>query len=430
MVREPTSSVPLDAARASRLAVMNFLNEVALDHPKAISFASGRPAEAFFAIEQWMSRIDDFVAYYATSQGLSPQAAYNLLAQYGRTNGVIADLVAKQVANDERIACHGSQIVMTTGCQEAIALAVASLCTDENDVLLVRSPTYIGATGVADVQRVEIAAVSCADPGDLVAELRREVTALAARGKRARAFYLIAEFDNPTGTVLPVEVRREILTFCEHERIVILEDNPYGMFRFEGEPTEPLFSLDRSGCVVYLGTYSKTLCPALRVGFMIVPERLFGGADASRAFLDGVSRIKSFLTVNTSQIMQALVGGMLLAEGGTLQRIVQPPLAFYRDNRDAMLDSLAAELGSFAPAVRWNRPLGGFFLTLTLPFPFGRRELELCAREHGVLTMPLSFFALNDREANSVRLAYSNVAKDDVAEGVRRFATFVRDRVG
>jgi (S)-3,5-dihydroxyphenylglycine transaminase len=417
------------AEKASRLDVMNFLNEIAIDYPDAISFASGRPAEAFFALDQWIGRIQDFVEHFARERGIDVATAYNLLAQYGRTNGVINALIAQQVGNDEGIACSAERIIATAGCQEAIALCVSGLFASRDEVLLVRSPTYIGATGIADLSGVELAAVSCDDPDGFASELRRVGARLAAQGKKARALYLIPEFDNPTGTVLSRGTRAELVELCADHGIVILEDNPYGMFRFEGERIPPLFALDQRGCVIYLGTYSKTLCPSLRVGFMIVPPKLFGDAARADALLEPLSKVKSFVTVNTSQIMQALVGGMLLAENGTLARVVQPALDFYRGNRDAMIESLDAEFAGYHHKVSWNRPNGGFFLTVSLPFEFGREEVERCASDYQVLTMPLSFFALDDGHDRCVRLAFSNQSQDRIRTGVRRFARFVKDRL-
>jgi (S)-3,5-dihydroxyphenylglycine transaminase len=398
---------------------MNFLNEVSIDYPSAISFASGRPAEAFFQLESWLGRIDDFLEHRAKKDGVSPATARALLAQYGRTGGMIVDLVADQIRRDERIRCRPEQVMITAGCQEALALCIGTLFRTPRDVLLVRSPTYIGATGIADASGVEIAALS-----DL-AELEDTIAALERAGKRPRALYLIPEFDNPTGTVIPEGERERILRVCASKRIVILEDNPYGMFRFEGEPSRPLFSLDTHGAVIYLGTYSKTLCPALRVGFLVLPPALFGDARAARELHARLSERKSFVTVNTSQIMQALVGGVLLAEGGTLSRVIEPARLLYGKNRDVMLGSLASCLSES----RWNVPSGGFFLTVDLPFAFGRREVERCAAEEEVLVMPLSFFALGEGGERSVRLAFSNVATADIPRGIERFARFVQKRL-
>lgn len=430
-----TAPAPVRSTRAgeaapdrSRLDVMNFLNEVAGRYPDAISFASGRPAEAFFDVQDYARRLPEFVRHLQRQRGTSFDATFNMLAQYGNTNGIINDLVARQVLHDEGIACKPEQVLVTAGCQEAMDLCVTSLCREPDDVLLVRSPTYIGITGIADLNRIELVPFSCAEGDDIGPPLCEAIAGARRRGKRPRALYLVPDFDNPTGVVLSRAEREAVIGICAQEKIVVLEDNPYGMFRFEGEPQPRMASLDGAGCVVYLGTYAKTLCPALRVGFAVVPPTLFGDAAASRRLLDTLSQAKSFVTVNTSQIAQAIVGGVLLAEGGSLGRRIGPAIDFYRHNRDAMLQALDA---AFRPGdgVTWNRPQGGFFLTVTLPFPFGHVQAQQCAAEHGVLTMPLSFFALDRRDDHRVRLAFSNADPQRIREGVARFAGFVRSQL-
>ncbi|MEO8153218.1 MAG: PLP-dependent aminotransferase family protein [Rhizobacter sp.] len=412
------------ASDRSRLDVMNFLNEVAGRFPQAISFASGRPAEAFFDVQDYPARLPEFVRHLQATRGTSYESTFNMLAQYGNTNGLINDLVARQVLIDEGICCDAAQVIMTAGCQEAMDLCVTTLCEGPDDVLLVRSPTYIGITGVADLNGIEMVPFSCDEHQDVATQLLGAIVAAEARGKRPRALYLVPDFDNPTGVVLTHEEREAVITVCAQHGIVVLEDNPYGLFRFEGEAVARMAALDQQGCVVYLGTYAKTLCPALRVGFAIVPPTLFGDAGAARALMGRLSQAKSFVTVNTSQITQAIVGGVLLAEDFSLARRIEPAIDFYRRNRDAMLEALEAAF-PIDVGVRWNRPQGGFFLAVTLPIDFGHAQAHECARE-GVVTMPLSFFALNDAENRRVRLAFSNSDPERVREGVARFGRYVR----
>lgn len=410
----------------SRLAVMNFLNEVAGDFPDAISLASGRPAEAFFDLERWLDSIPLYQREFASRRDLSYADAGRLLAQYGRTNGIVNELIAEQLAQDEGVRGRSEHVVVSTGCQEALALCLLSLCEDRNDVVIARDPTYIGMTGVADLHGIEIVPLHSKEDDQLAAELQAVAEMLRRQGKRARALYLIPEFDNPTGTVLSLEARKTLLDVCAGQRIVVLEDNPYGMFRYEGERLPTLFEIDRAGCVIYLFTYSKTLCPAVRVGGALVPDTLFGDAGAARTLVANLGERKSFLTVNTSQLNQALIGGMLLAQQGTLRELIVPQLEHYRRNRDLLLAALETEFADQRDTVQWNRPEGGFFLTMTLPFSFGQAEVLRCAREQRVIPMPLSFFSLSGTCQNSIRLAFSNVEPSLIGEGVARLGQFVR----
>jgi len=411
-------------AGTSRLAVMNFLNEVAGDFPNAISLASGRPAEAFFDLDRWLAAIPLYQGELARRWGVTQAKAGRRLSQYGRTNGLINDLIAVQLEQDEGVKTCGEHVVVGAGCQEALALCLLSLCREKNDVVIARDLTYIGMTGVADLHGIEIVPLHADDDG-LADELRSVVERLGRQGKRARAFYLIPEFDNPTGTVLPLEVRKDLLEVCAGQRIAVIEDNPYGMFRYEGERVPTMFALDRAGTVIYLFTYSKTLCPAVRVGGAVVPDTLFGDAGAARALLAELGERKSFLTVNTSQLNQALIGGVLLSENGTLNKLVSPQRDHYRKNRDLLLSALADEFSGNDEEVRWNQPEGGFFLTMDLPFRFGQEEVLQCARERHVIPMPLTFFSLSGASRERIRLAFSNVESTDIVESVARLGRFV-----
>lgn len=414
------------AAQASPLDVMNFLNEVAERYPAAISFASGRPAESLFALSEWMTWMPEFIAYQAENRGVDPARTLSLLGQYGRTNGIINDLIARQLVHDHAIECSPDRILVTAGCQEAMELLVKTLCDGPDDVVLVRDPCYIGITGVAVLNKVGLAPFDCDRVDEVPRALRAAVAQAREQGKRPRAFYVVPDFDNPTGSVLSRQAREEIVAFCGEEGIVVLEDNPYGMFRYEGEDVPAMYAMDRRGAVIYLGTYSKTLCPTLRIGFAAVPSTLLGKAGGGKALVDRLSQAKSFGTVNTSQLTQAVAGAVLLHERYSLRRVTAEGVALYRRQRDRMLAQLEQEFIDLGGRVTWNRPEGGFFLCVELPFPFGQQEVIECAEQYGVLVMPLRFFSLDTRQNCRVRLAFSYASEPQIVEGVSRFAAYVR----
>ncbi|OAX66915.1 GntR family transcriptional regulator [Xanthomonas translucens pv. arrhenatheri] len=423
---QSTSASP--AAGGNRLDVMTFLNEASSRHPDAISFVSGRPTDSCFDLQAWMHAVPRFAAHLAKRQHISQAGALDLIAQYGTTQGIVDDLVVAQLAVDEGVPASTDRMLITAGCQEALHLCVTELCRQPSDVVLVRNPAYIGITGVADSHGIAITPFNRGGRADAEA-LAETLDALNAAGQRARLLYLVPDFDNPTGTVLPYDQREAIMALCAAHGILILEDNPYGLFAFEAERVPTMRALDSHGCVIYLGTYSKTLCPGLRVGFVLLPPTLFGSAAAAGALHQALIRRKSFGTLNTSQVTQAIVGGVLIEHGGSLASLIEAPRALYRRNRDRMLECLAHELGDMTPQIHWNVPAGGFFLVVTLPFVFAAEEAACCARECGVLVMPLCFFAIDGSCRQQVRLAYSNVATDRIAEGIARFARFVRHRL-
>lgn len=423
-------SVNADAVgRSARSSVMNFLNEIAQRHPGAVSFASGRPAERFFRPEAWAPAESSFYAHYAHANGMSESAARHRLAQYGATAGIIREEIATQLRIDHGVPCTAERIVVTVGCQEAMALCILALCNARDRVLLVRNPTYIGATGVADAAGIRVVPVEPVADESLDQALARSVSELAREGLSPGAFYLIPDFDNPTGEVIAREDRERLLAQCAQHRIVVLEDNPYGMFRFEGETVPSMAQLDRHGCVIHLGTFSKTLFPSVRVGSAAFPETLFGDADAAVALREDVVERKSFLTVNTSQHCQALVGGLLRHYGGSLAEHVRAPIDFYRRNRDVAIESLASGFRGFEDRVSWNRPAGGFFLSVRLPFEFGDDALDTCATRHGVLVMPMRYFAIDDSRRDTVRIAFSNLEPETIREGIARFCAYAVDRI-
>jgi (S)-3,5-dihydroxyphenylglycine transaminase len=161
----------------------------------------------------------------------------------------------------------------------------------------------------------------------------------------------------------------------------------------------------------------------------VVPDQLRPIRCSGAATIAALSKAKSFMTVNTSQIGQAIAGAILLTEDGSLRRLIAPAIGFYHANRDAMLEGLSASFKNYRDQVTWNSPEGGFFLTVRLPFAYGQEEAEVCAREYGVITMPLSFFALDDGYKEWVRLAFSNCTPDRILQGVDRFSEFVKMRL-
>ncbi len=408
------------------LDVMNFLNEVVQRYPRAVSFAPGRPAENLFDVEGSLSVIPRFVEWRAERRGTDARAVYRELGQYGATNGILQELIAAQLAADEGIRADPASIVVTCGCQEAMALLLLTLFTPGRDVLLSSDPTYIGITGLACILGIEVVPIAMGPNGLETAAVASAIARVRAAGGRPRALYDIPDFNNPLGTTMPVEIRRELLALLRDEGVLLFEDNPYGMFAYDAESVPTIKSLDPNGGVIYLGSFSKTLFPGLRVGYLVVDQEVVGQDASLRSLAGELSKVKSLTTVNTPPLMQATAGGLLLEAGGSLRGLVAKKLPHYRANRDTMLAALKRELAGTGAS--WNRPAGGFFLTLDLPFEFGAEELDTCARDYGVICCPMRFFALAPGRERQVRFSFSYVTPEQVESGVVGFARFVRDR--
>jgi len=403
------------------LNVMNFLNEVVLDYPEAVSFAPGRPAEGCFQVAETVAEMDRFVAHREVGGGNS-MGSLEALGQYNRTNGIIQELLARHLEVDEGIRVPAAAIQVTVGCQEAMAVLLMSLF-EPGDVLLASDPTYIGITGLARILNVAVEPVPAGPEGITAEGFQAALERVRQRGQRPRALYDVPDFNNPLGTTLPVPVRRALLEIAAREGVLIFEDNPYGMFAFDGPPAPTLKSMDEAGVVIYLGTVSKTLFPALRLGYLVADQRV--GEELLAVEL---SKVKSLTTVTTSPLIQAMVGGTLLRTGGSLRPLVEPKVALYRRNRDAMVAALERELGDL-PGVSWNRPAGGFFLTVNLPFAFDDDCLRHCAAA-GVVVCPMTFFALDPRgRERQIRLAFSYVTPEQIDVGIVRLAGFLRGRL-
>ncbi|MEM9292826.1 MAG: PLP-dependent aminotransferase family protein [Acidobacteriota bacterium] len=428
-----TAPMVLKAALADpALGVMNFLNEVVQRYPEAISFAPGRPEESLFEVPEVVAALDRYVRHRAAQRGVEADGIYRQLGQYGATAGIIQDLVAQHLKQDEGIAVAPEAVMITVGAQEAMAVLLAGLF-EEGDVLLASDPTYIGITGFAAVLGIAVEPVPAGSEGITAAAVAAALERVRSRGQRPRMLYDVPDFNNPLGTTLPLAQRHRLLELAARERLWIVEDNPYGMFAYEGERLPTLKALDREGVVLYLGTFSKTLFPSLRVGYLVADQWVRApGASSSgeRTLVQELTKVKSLVTVNTSALTQAAVGGYLLELGGSLQRAVEPKVVLYRRRRDALLAALEEAFPPSADerrAVRWNRPGGGFFLSLELPFPFGEAEVEACAEKYGLIACPMSFFALSPGRERQVRFAFSYVDEETLREGVRRFAAFVTD---
>jgi (S)-3,5-dihydroxyphenylglycine transaminase len=409
------------------LDVMNFLNEVVLRYPQAVSFAPGRPAERHFDVEESLAAAAPWVAARARAAGVAERAVWDDLGQYNKTNGIINEAIARQLAADEGITAAPGAIVVTTGCQEGMAILLLGLIDPATDALLVSDPAYIGVPGLARIMGLTVIPIATGGEGLEPAAVRRAAAAARAMGRRPRALYDVPDFNNPLGTRMPLASRRELLAVAREEGLLIWEDNPYGMFSYDGAPLPTLKALDEDGVVVYMGSFSKTLFPGLRLGYLVADQPVVLPSGERVPLAAELSKIKSLTTVNTSPLVQAIAGGILLESGGSLRPIVERKLPFYRANRDRMLARLAAELGDCA-GMSWNRPEGGFFLILTLPFEFTDDDLTACARDYGVIVCPLRFFALSPGRERQVRLSFSYVTEEQIEEGIARFARFVRDR--
>jgi (S)-3,5-dihydroxyphenylglycine transaminase len=411
------------------LESMNFLNEVASRYPGAVSFASGRPFEEFFDVALIHRYLDSFCHYLRSDLGYSQEQLNQALFQYGRTKGIVHELIARQLSADEGIEVDPEAIVVTVGCQEAMLIVLRALRRDDRDVILSISPMYVGLTGAARLVDLPVWPVRSGEDGIDLADLAAQAQRARAAGLRPRACYVMPDFANPSGASLCVQLRERLLGVAAQEDLLLLEDNPYGTFG-AGARMPTLKSLDAHRRVVYLGSFAKTGFPGARVGYAVADQRVAADDATISLLADELSKIKSMVTVNTSALSQAVVGGKLLENGCSVIKANQRETAVYVRNLQAMLSGLAsrfpAEPGS-PSAVSWNTPSGGFFVVISLPFAADDQLLEYCARRFGVLWTPMRHFYDGEGGTHQVRLAYSQLTADQIELGLDRFAAFVQD---
>jgi (S)-3,5-dihydroxyphenylglycine transaminase len=406
-------------------ASMNFLNEVAGRHPDAISLAAGRPHEGFYETAD-IARYLDVYAGYLAAQGHSAERVRQSLMQYGRTNGQIHALIARMLRVDEDIDVPDGAVMVTVGCQEAMVIALRGLCAGPDDVLLVAEPCYVGITGAARVVGMEVVGVPESPAGIDPADVARVARAVRAGGRNPRALYLVPDFANPSGRCLDTATRHALLAVADDEDLLILEDDPYGLFGTDERPRPRLKSLDTSRRVIYLGSFAKSCFPGARVGYLVADQTVVS-ADGRRTLLaEELSTVKSMVTVNTSPIAQAVIGGLLVESDFSLRAANRSKIDFYRRNNAELLDALTRH---FPPSsgVTWNAPAGGFFAVLDVPVVADEKLLETSAERYGVLWTPMSFFYLDGGGERSIRLSFSALPPEEIREGVRRLAAVLRD---
>jgi (S)-3,5-dihydroxyphenylglycine transaminase len=412
------------------METMNFLNEIAMRYPDAISFAPGRPHEGFFSIEQIFEHIRRYLKHLE-DEGRSPGQIRSLICQYGPTTGQIRELIANSLRLDEDIDVPAESIVVTVGAQEAMLLVLRALISGPADVLLVSSPCYVGISGAARLLDIEVAPVveraAGLAPGDVVDAIETQL----AHGRRPKALYVIPDHSNPAGTTIRLPARRALLDIAARHDILVLEDSPYRLVSL-GVQLPTLKSLDVERRVVHLGTFSKTIFPGARVGFVVADQPVIDAAGRTGLLADELAKIKSMVTVNTSPLSQAAVAGALLAADGRLAALNAGPAAHYGESMRLMLEHLDRQL----PAARrdelgvtWNRPSGGFFLTVSVPFGADNAALARSAEHFGVLWTPMSYFYPGGGGERGMRLSTSDLTAADIEEGAARLARFIEAHI-
>ncbi len=385
-----------------------------------ISLAGGLPDTSTFSPELYANLMAR-VASESTARAL----------QYGPTEGMAGTVgCIVEVMAAEGTVVDPSEVIVTTGGQQVIDLVCKTLI-DPGDVIVAEAPTYPGAVPTfsayqADVEQIEIDA-----DGMPIDALESTLDRLAAEGRRPKFIYTIPNFQNPGGVTMSLGRRRRLIEVARERELLILEDNPYGLLRYEGEVLPTLYSLDAqavgrggaSDLVIYLGTFSKILSPGLRLGWAVAP----------RPVLEKLNLGKQGSDLCSSSVTQTFVTAYFQERGAGGEPAWREYISRLRDlygrRRDVMLEALSEHFGEGAS---WTRPQGGLFIWATLDERIDTTDLLALARKsRGVAFVPGRAAYMDGRSgSSSMRLNFAGVPEQDIREGVRRIGTAMREQLG
>ena len=362
--------------------------------PDVISLAGGLPDTSTFPPEAFAAEMDR----------ITRESVAEVL-QYGPTEGL--DLVREQIVNvmaAEDMRIEAMDVTVTTGGQQAIDL-ITKVLIDPGDILICDAPTYPGAIPTFCSYEADVIQIECDSDGMKIDLLEETLAELASRGRKPKFIYSVPTFQNPGGVTLSLERRQRLVEIARELEILVIEDNPYGLLRYEGEPLPTLYSLDGGGYVIYLGTFSKILSAGLRIGWIVSPtpvrEKVVLGKQAA--------------DLCTSTLTQNFAGEYF--RKGRWQEYVDDLIDIYRGRRDAMTGAMAEY---FPHGAVWNRPEGGLFVWATLPEAINTEDLLARALTKGVAFGPGTSAYVDGRGIHSMRLNFSGVTEDQIIEGVRR----------
>ncbi len=386
------------AARTSRLGASEVRALFAVaSRPEVVSLAGGMPFVSAIPPDHIVNAVS------ATMRDHGPAAL-----QYGSGQGDPAlRSQIREVMALEGIDAGVDDIVVTTGSQQAIDL-VTKLLIDPGDVIVVEAPSYVGALGVFRSYQAEVAHAQMDDKGLIPQALRDTIDAIGRSGKRIKFLYTIPTFQNPAGVTLSEDRRPEILEICRRHKILVVEDNPYGLLSFDGSAPPALRSYDDAG-IIYLGTFSKTLAPGFRIGWALAPL-----AIREKLILASESAILSPSSFSQLVIAQYLGNSDWKGQIDQFNDI-------YRERLGAMLSALSEHL----PELSWTNPTGGFFVWLTLPRHLDSQVMLARAVKERVAYIPGTAFYFDGAGHHNIRLSFSYPPPESIRTGVRRLASVI-----
>jgi len=367
--------------------------------PDIVSLAGGMPNLSALPMEMMAGVVNKLVLENG-SEAL----------QYGSGQGhpFLREQICEVMAL-EGIRAHPDDVIVTTGSQQALDL-ISRIFINPGDVVLVEAPSYVGALGTFKQYEANVVHVQMDEHGLIPQALRDAIAAVRANGQQIKFLYLIPNYQNPAGVLLPADRRTEILEICQSEKIFIVEDNPYGLLGFD-KPSPNAMRASDSENVIYLGSFSKTIAPGFRVGWALVPpslkEKLVIAAESS--------------ILCPSNFSQLAISGYLADQPWRDQ--IASFCQLYKARRDAMLESLEAH---FPANATWTKPAGGFYVWVTLPPEIDTTALMPKAIVAKVAYVPGTAFFADGFGSWSMRLSYCHPTPERIREGVKALGGVIK----
>lgn len=366
--------------------------------PEIISFAGGLPAPELFPVEEISKVTTDLLA----KEGRQ-------LLQYATTEGrpTLRAKIAKRMADKYHTEVAPEDILITTGSQQMLDFC-GKLFINPGDVVLCESPSYLGALNAFKAYQPNFIEVPT-DDGGLIPE---ELDKILSTTPNCKFIYVIPDFQNPTGRTWSMERRKAVMEVVNKHNLPVVEDNPYGELRYEGEILPSLKSMDTKGLVMFLGTFSKIFAPGLRLGWVA----------AEHSVLEKFIQIKQSADLHTSNFDQGVVDAYM--ENCDLDQHVKEIVALYKHRRDVILQAME---DNFPAGCEWTHPEGGLFLWLT--FPEGVSALKVFNKciEAKVAGVIGDAFYPNDKTDRSMRINFSNMPDERIIEGIQRMAKAIKE---
>lgn len=383
----------MDYLKASEIRELLKLAE----RPEVISFAGGLPAPELFPTEE-LAKVSEVVLRESGRQAL----------QYGPTDGFtpLREKIAKRM-DKFGFKTAAENILITSGSQQGLDFS-ARVFLNEGDIVICESPSYLGAINAFKACMPEFVEIPTDEQGMIMEDLEE---VLKTR-ENVKMIYVIPDFQNPSGKTWSIERRKRLIELANEYDLPIIEDNPYGDLRFEGEIPPSLKAFDTEGRVIFLGTFSKTFCPGMRIGWVI--------ADAP--ILQKYNFIKQGADLQSSTIAQREMDKFL--EMYDLDAHIANLIKVYRNRRDVMMEAIKEH---FPSNVKYTYPEGGLFTWVVLPEHISARDIAPKALENNVAFVPGGSFFPNGGNENTFRLNYSNMPEDKIKEGIARLGKVLKE---